>query len=181
MASAMDLLKSLILTIVTLILLGCATTQKYVETYGIGQTDIYRSCPYACIEFKKFPFATTREVENYLLYRSALVTIENAYDYFCIIDVYSEPNHFNFFNSINYSQYKYNPILYKSKFYKSSEFNPFRIKNYCGDCIGHINPRCPVRHVRLIIYMFDSPMPANFYPFNAADIAAHLGPTEAFY
>ena len=86
------LIKSTLILVFCLILIGCATPTPYgpmTKSFGSGSggyTDSRLDANTVRVSFKSNPYNSSDKIQDYFLYRSAELTLEYGYDYFVVLN-----------------------------------------------------------------------------------------------
>lgn len=162
-------------TISMLLLQACAADYQPAQTIGgipvSGYTDALVDSHTAIVNFDGNRFTSPLTLNNYLLMRSAQVTIDNGYDYFIItssntvcINQRIKTKQENHYSTIPPKVY---PVVYRTVDYQSSQTS---LPNTCLDA------KSSRGNVSAVIKMFKGNIPGGVHnAYDAQSIIGRLG------
>lgn len=178
----MTKLKMVLLSMLPVLLTSCQTTYNETGDYGGfphgGYTDSRINGNTAIVNFSANILTRQKDVESYLLYRCAKVTLENGYDYFVVVSTSSSPTNVTV-NEEVVNHTETNPPTMHRTYYQSTRIKSYAVSNTNTQQFyqAHSPNSSQEAHGAVsVIKMYQGRPPGMPNAYNANDIIAHIGP-----
>ncbi len=166
------------------LLTGCETSYGPTGEYGGfphgGYTDSNVNANTAIVSFVGNYFTPQNDIDNYLLYRSAKVTLENGYNYFVITSTSSSCKNIEVATATT-DHVTTNPPQLHRTYYSHTKYAGYSVSNTRTPRFYQFSAPChqaQTHSATSVIKMFEGPVPAGLpRAFNAQDVIAHVGPS----
>lgn len=165
------------------LLAGCQTSYGPDGDYGGfphgGYTDTRINSNTSIISFDGNVFTSPQEVETYVLYRAARVTMENGYNYFIITSTSTSPININVQTQVHYHDYITNPPTLHRTYYTSETYQSYSTSRTSLQLFYRkLCDKSDLHSATVVIKMFSGNIPPGLpNAYTATDIIAHLSPT----
>lgn len=162
-----------------LLLSACSSYQREGTYGGIhfgGYSDERIDQNTVIVRYNGGAFTKPRQVNTYLLVRSAEVTIENGYDWFVISSMTSSPIDLDILTKQSYNGYVTNPRKAYPTYYRSISYKSYHVKRPPLETMLQ-GGGCSQRGESAVVKMFEGIKPEDLpFSYDAKSVIAHLGP-----
>jgi hypothetical protein len=144
-----------------------------------GYTDSRINANTVIVRYDGNLITSPREVQIYLLYRSAKVTVENGYDYFVVVSTSSSPTNMGVKTCSNYRRQTNPPTMHRTYSKRIDFDSSYPSETRTGAFYQPYNQAScdsQARSAVSVIKMFKGAVPPVPNAYNAYDVITHLGP-----
>ncbi len=162
-------------------LISCATPYGKAGVFGGyahgGYNDVRVNGNTATISFNANSFTQPDQVQRFMLYRAAAVTIENGYDYFVVVSSSTSRTNINLAVKKTFKPTSLTTSMMNSV-YEVDQIQSYSTSpTNAGQCSNENTSPCTARSRTVVIKMFNGPVP-NGIPrtYSALDVTAQYSP-----